>query len=373
MELPTVTPELRELYRRGIEDPTNLTRSERNQIFHLLPPEEEDHIIQTKLKLGSKEELIAKAYSAPDTLTKDEAGFLTVRRPKLRTHMSDEDQKLGDEAYQSVITKEEHQAWINAIVRKHAIAKQEADERAAKSKRHLEAYKLAAQQPRAAWVQKMVDADVQQWGFVCFRVAYTGRADDPAWDRFKEYYTATGKYVSSLWRGLSELWPKHNTIFVSDNTLDGASSEALRKRFSEMRANNEIPDGVRTDVFLVADERTLLDEAILSGKPYNVSPATLNFFMRHPVNYVKVPAPFLKAVDPTHDPSAPVPTNGPYAGFNGEFEYPLPKTFDWLNYSFWAGTETMKQRYWQTQAFEWMVDWPPFAPYPLYSCKDPKR
>ena len=61
-----------------------------------------------------------------------------------------------------------------------------------------------------------------------------------------------------------------------------------------------------------------------------------------------------------------VSTDGPYAGFEGEISYRLPKTFDWLHYGFFAQSETWGQRYWQTKE----IDWGPYkvasTPYPAY-------
>lgn len=55
----------------------------------------------------------------------------------------------------------------------------------------------------------------------------------------------------------------------------------------------------------------------------------------------------LRVVDPDHDPSAqPVRTEGPYAGFDGEIAVPLPKVFDWLYYTFFAGSKSWQLRYW---------------------------
>jgi hypothetical protein len=72
-------------------------------------------------------------------------------------------------------------------------------------------------------------------------------------------------------------------------------------------------------------------------------------------------------VDPDHDPSAqPVYTEGPYAGFDGEIKVPLPKVFDWLFYTFFAGSKSWLVRYWETKTKDWTSLLMPFSPYPGY-------
>ena len=186
----------------------------------------------------------------------------------------------------------------------------------------------------------MVDGGLQRWGFVCFQTAYGGqKTSDERWELFNTYYTAVGKHVSGIWKGLKPLWSNHTTVFVSDPPLDGCSTERLRGRFGDMRAAREIPEGLRTDVFLVADEQALSDRCIGSGKPYDTTPCISNVFAFGSVSRyrVRIKAPLVRAVDPDYNPATvTVSTDRPYAGFKGEISYRLPKTFDWLHYSFFA-------------------------------------
>lgn len=116
---------------------------------------------------------------------------------------------------------------------------------------------------------------------------------------------------------------------------------------------DEIPEGVRSDVFLVVEKKALSNEQVITGERY--------FHFREPRKTA-----YLRAVDPDHDPATPVPLEGNYAGFNGEITVPLPKVFDWLYYTLFSGSESWKIRYWQTTTKEWRPDVKSFSPYPGY-------
>ncbi len=77
MEPFEVTLELHALYPRAVEDPGSITRGELNEIFRRPPPEEEGREIQSRFKLASRVELVAKANTFPGTLTEDEVDYLT--------------------------------------------------------------------------------------------------------------------------------------------------------------------------------------------------------------------------------------------------------------------------------------------------------
>lgn len=201
---------------------------------------------------------------------------------------------------------------------------------------------------------------------MCFRTAYGAGADDEMWRLFKRWYNGAGEHVALIWMGFRDLWPRHMTHFVSDPSLEGCSTEWLRERFRDRRAAGEIPDGLRTNAFLVADERAIADDCIAPNKPYHTTPCIMNVFGRANTYRGLVDAPLLRAVDPDYDTAAILPTEGPYAGYRGELSFRLPEAFDWLHYSFWAGSETWEKRYWQTRE----IEWPPyklrFATYPTY-------
>lgn len=356
-----VTSHLRALFNRAIDDPASITTAEKNEIRLLPPPDEEDRVIRETLPSNSRAELVAKAVTAPETLSREEEQFLKPEYWKRNKFMSQEDRELMYKAIDATTLSDEQTAQANAYKRefqRHKVERAE-KERIFQLRDHLRNL------PRAEWVQRMVDADIQRWGFVCFRTAYGAeKAGDERWELFKTYYATTGKHVSQIWKGFRDLWPKHTTHFVSDPALDGCSTEQLRERFRDMRAAGEIPDGLRTDVFLAADEQAIADDCVGSDKPYTTVPCTMNVFGTN-MYRVRIPAPLLRAIDPDHDP-ATVPTEGPYAGFKGEISYRLPKTFDWLHYTFFAESETWLHRYWYTENIEWAPFRIPHAPYPGY-------
>ncbi len=142
------------------------------------------------------------------------------------------------------------------------------------------------------------------------------------------------------WKGGRDLMSLHSTFWVSDGTtLAGAGTAALREKVRAMREAGEIPEGVRDDVFLVVDEAVLRNSQFVRGVPISVS-QPLSEVLR------------LRGVDPDHDPTKAVPTDGPEEGFAGEIEVPLPRVFDWLFYTFFAGSESWRRRYVQTNARE---------------------
>ncbi|SPN98640.1 related to double substrate-specificity short chain dehydrogenase/reductase 2 [Cephalotrichum gorgonifer] len=96
-----------------------------------------------------------------------------------------------------------------------------------------------------------------------------------------------------------------------------------------MREGGKIPDGVWTDVFLVADEETLADESIGPGKYYKVAPAMFNVFRKESKDMVRISTPLMRAIHPGDDAAAmPVPKEGKYARFDGEISFPLPRQFN---------------------------------------------
>jgi hypothetical protein len=186
-------------------------------------------------------------------------------------------------------------------------------------------------------------------------------------ERFREL--ETGEYVTRWWKGAWHLWPTHESVWVSDRgALDGADTATLRAHMRAMREAGQIPEGVRRDVFLLVDKGVLCHEEFVNTTPISAS---------HKRDTIR-----LRAVDPDHDPTAQlIPTEGPYAGFDGEVAVPLPKVFDWLYYTFFAGTEPWLVRYRQTKAerkegegvapqhqntkgVPWWVK--PIMPYPRY-------
>jgi len=118
---------LRALYRRAITDPTSLSRADKNAVLGRPSPEEEDRLCQDRVHL-SFPELLAKALSDPQALSRDEAELLThgadhhpaVRRADfvegfLRdAPMSPEDRRLQTTAREALRDSEEERARANA-------------------------------------------------------------------------------------------------------------------------------------------------------------------------------------------------------------------------------------------------------------------
>ncbi|KAL2171190.1 hypothetical protein VTG60DRAFT_3501 [Thermothelomyces hinnuleus] len=359
-------------------DPASITPAEKNDILWLPPPEVENQLLQSAFNLGSREALVAKALINDGAeLSYDEAKWLeslgrhdpfeelsitaSLNRLERRLQSPAADRKLVDDAQSAVLTLDEDRARIHARNQWNRLNKEHrraAEERRAKIR---ELRKL----PRAIWVQQIVDARLPRWGFVILRTAYGPDDDDggggggggdhhhhhhhhhhhpcsdAAWERFQAYFKNACGYMRTLCKGSSELVRTHASVWVSDRaTLDGADTATLRARARAMREAGQIPNGVRVDVFLVVDESVLREEKVASGiviSPHNKKEAVR-----------------LRAVDPDHDPSAqPVPAEGPYAGFDGEISVSLHRVFDWLYYTFFAGSETWPLRYSRTKTEAW--------------------
>jgi hypothetical protein len=124
-----------------------------------------------------------------------------------------------------------------------------------------------------------------------------------------------------------ELTNSHQPVFVSDTVLDGADNAILRERFKRMREQDEIPKGIATYSFLVADAEFFTQTVVTSKILYNPKPRG--------DPYPWETALFIRAIDPNHDESAPVDLTG----FKGEITIPLPKVFGWLCYCFFAKSE----------------------------------
>lgn len=131
------------------------------------------------------------------------------------------------------------------------------------------------------------------------------------------------------------------------------STPALRAYVRAVRETGQIPEGVRGDVFLVADQNVFRNEPVNKGVPSS----------RSDTNDIVC----LRAVDPDHDPFASsIPPEESYAGFDGEITVPLPKVFDWLYYTFFAGSESWPGRYRETKTKDWTLWLLPFPPYSGY-------
>jgi hypothetical protein len=348
--------ERRALLERASADPASITPAEKNDILLLPPADVENQLHQSNFNLNSRAELVAKGLRDDGAeLTFDEARWfrnLGEENPwrkagidawfegfhrRFRTPI--DDRMLLRDAQEVVLTPDEQRARSNA--------KQRADRLREEKVRFKEEQRAKLRelhgQRRAKWVQSMLDAALPRWGFVVLRTAYPddeSDADnccsDAAWQRLPDYFKGTCKFVLNMWKGGWDLVPTHENVWVSDReALEGGDTATLRARMRAMREAGEIPEGVRGDVFLVADKDMFCNEFFANGIPYSE---------RNKRETIR-----LRAVDPDHDPSAqPVPTEGPYTGFDGEITLPLPKVFEWLYYTFFAESESWPLRYWQT-------------------------
>ncbi|KAL7789494.1 hypothetical protein V8C37DRAFT_386080 [Trichoderma ceciliae] len=200
----------------------------------------------------------------------------------------------------------------------------------------------------------MFDAKLSRWGFAIFRTSY-GEGTEHKWLCFKMAYGHTKKaQLCKCWGRATSLFYNHHPFLVSDPLLEGADIDVLRQRFKAMREQNEIPDRIAMDCFLIVDQ-TVLDQSSttvyqpkLPGEP---DPWQSTFSLR--------------AINPDYDASAPIPVEGDSSGYKGEITIPFPKVFDWLYYCFLAKSEDWETRYKVVKggAAEMMS---PSSPYPAY-------
>jgi hypothetical protein len=180
------------------------------------------------------------------------------------------------------------------------------------------------------------------WGFVIFRTCYR---DEGAWQKFREYFAKVAETSVLHYNSGPLLWPSFRAVFVEDKALNGASNEELRMKFRKMRSTEQLPKGIRTTCFLVADPAVIEDPA--AKMPYAPRyrfdlQATLDIRPEDPMV-------FIRAVDPDYeveddatsldDKGDEVQTKQPAEehggndldGFKGEARLILPKVFDWLH------------------------------------------
>lgn len=130
-------PDLEDLYRRVIADPASASRADRNAVFRLPPPDEEDHLCIAKTGLTIAE-LKLKTLTEPEKMTLDETKILSSAwgvlngqwealgseecQNRLRREAEDTSslKTLADEAEMkllSVETQDETDATVNATKR----------------------------------------------------------------------------------------------------------------------------------------------------------------------------------------------------------------------------------------------------------------
>jgi hypothetical protein len=365
---PTRIPdELKALFLRIAADPASATRADRNKIFGEPPPDEEDRLC--KEKTGSTmEELKNKGLTNPDTLTEDECDIL-MHGTKLsgkdhfwKYHLLDDERQLVDQVHEILWTDDDTDMKRNAYRRSPAFddVREERREKKKQDRAAAQAAKWRAARPQ--WVNHMLDAKLSQWGFVIFRTAYS-EGTEQKWLYFQRAYSSNefGQLRRS-WKFATHLSAKHKPFLVCDPSLEGADPDVLRRQFKTMRERNEIPDGIATDCFLVADQ-TALDQStavsMTDWKPkvqlFVADQTALGQSAEFYVKGYKPKAPgepdpwestfSVRAVNPDYDTSVLSPSEGDLAGYEGEITIPLPKIFDWLYYCFFAKSEDWETRY----------------------------
>ncbi|KAI3396861.1 hypothetical protein diail_11633 [Diaporthe ilicicola] len=409
MTTPRSDSELEQLYRRVIADPQSATRAEYNIVWQWPPPEEEDRLCVEKTGL-TRAGLVAKALAAPGELTRDEALIIhdaqgvnfaarpsiaeVLRRRKERTPLD----ALRDEAGASLRRAAgagEKAALMNAVERTIALGRAEAETTQRGWDEREAAERLRAGTP---WVGAMLRNGLldggASWGFVVFRTGSYGGgpAADEAWRRFRGYFDSAAEAMILHFNSGPLLWPKFRAVFVERKELEGASDEELRDEFRRMRRGaggagaQELPKGMRTSCFLVADRSAIECEAVTTGfivRHDNGQAPSVNIRPDDPVAYVR-------AVDPDFRErrgqgiQGPAPdrggevigTQGAAAGkedamadFPGAVKVALPRVFDWLHFvcfhaergAAWEGrpcAHGWPEIYQQTKEPEvWVRDW----------------
>lgn len=342
----SLSPEERALYLRIIADPASVTRADKNQVYEKPPPDEEDRLCKDKVGM-TMEELKRKALSNPDALTEDECNILVCgvakrnkssgRRSFWKFHLAKDDRKLAGLVDEILYTQDDIE--INRRANHHL---HDFDEVRAEQRQNIRQQRIAerAAQMRAGeprWVRHMFDAKLPRWGFVIFRTAYS-EGTKYKWVLFQSIYDQhTLGQLHHCWDAAARLSSTHDPLPVSDPLLEGADIDTLRQRFKAMREQDEIPAGIATDCFLVADQAAL-DESYLKSKTrYKPkAPGELDPWQS---------AISVRVINPDYDASVPIASEGELAGYKGEITIPLPKVFDWLYYSFLAKSEDWETRY----------------------------
>ncbi|KAH8894261.1 hypothetical protein GQ53DRAFT_839891 [Thozetella sp. PMI_491] len=357
MSTSATSPVLDSLYRQAIVDPASITRADENTIRGQPPPEEEDRLCAT-ITGATRPELVAKAVAHPQDLTQDECKILVSSKG---VNFRDEENLSLDELLEGIERRRRERNLLreNAIVALNQASSEDTKQalQAAHSRlaaiQHAEdeAYKSRWAEHEGerrlregtAWIRGMLKTGLLEngkdcWGFVVFRTGCYD--DDAAWEHFQACFSQTGE-TAVMWFNLGPLiWPSFRAVFVSDPALNGASTEQLRERFKAMRDSGELPKGIRTNCFLIADAAAINSEA-----------TTMTYEMRREPG----PTVFIRAADPDYKPPLASPSAATAGcegketasqndanrearkereagGFTGEVTLALPKVFDWFHW-----------------------------------------
>ncbi|KAJ4417420.1 hypothetical protein N0V82_006187 [Gnomoniopsis sp. IMI 355080] len=356
----------------GTAGTASVTRTERNVVFRRPSPDEEDRLCIASVGL-TMPALRAKAIANPDALTEEDCKLLTLGadyavrdyfdNPFWHRQLPPDERALVEKVWGLISFDEPQEQEALNIAREREKNVFFPKKLEAKKRKREEAERQLDRLVREGtpkWVNELKDAGLPRHGFVIFRTAY-GPGMGAAWQNFTGLYQGTCRFhFASCWRRSDNLASKHRPVWVGGNddddavSLDGADIATLRRRFRTMREQGEIPDGIATDCFLVVDEATLRQHKVVTRSFHE--PKGANPFETSPV---------IRAVNPDHDESTSVPSEGDLAEFTGEISIPLPKVFDWLYYCFFAKSEDWEARFRATKGGPAeLPDW--LAPYPFY-------
>ncbi|CAD0110492.1 unnamed protein product [Aureobasidium uvarum] len=147
-----------------------------------------------------------------------------------------------------------------------------------------------------AVVQVVEEAGYHDFGFAIVRLDYT---DEQEWERWKGCFDIVQDQTVDDSLGGAKIKDKLLTMFVEDQELQGTGWHGAVSYFSDLRNNDQVPEGLDTPVILVADQTSVNS-------------------LLHPTKHVK---PWIWAVDLSYDwkighvPPAVVISTVKYPGF----------------------------------------------------------
>ncbi|KAJ4303863.1 hypothetical protein N0V88_001460 [Collariella sp. IMI 366227] len=390
-------PEHEGLYRRAAADPQSISRAERNAIWNHPPPEDEDRLCVAKTGC-TRAELLAKALANPEQLTHLETKILCDYRgvnydmPKYGT-FDERLEELGLNILRQPTPLEK--VRNEAVERLWAIRSIEEVNAMANANAILFAFQKTEMEARHQELRDMDKARLLKidgaecWGFVVFRTGcYHGDEAEAVWQRFRDHLLKVAEVSVLHWYSGPELRPSLRVFFAEGKDLEGATNEELRARFRKMRdgtGDDNLPKGIRTNCFLVADESVIKSEA--TQAPYmprytNDLEGEVRILDEDPVVYIRAVdpnygAPASPAGKSTEDETVKIPSarvipasnrsssaapgdadtlakeqRKEMAHFKGEAIVALPRVFDWLHYvCFFAergATPTLDARIYET-------------------------
>ncbi|KAF3806994.1 hypothetical protein GCG54_00007248 [Colletotrichum gloeosporioides] len=363
-----LSPDTHALYIRAMEDPSALSFNEKRQVMGRAPIKDEDNEESVNLFGRSIQKLIKKAHDAPYELTLEECEFIekTMKTPPRNAldRLTPEHEKLEEDARGKVketVDQEESFTEFLGVIAATNRAQQLRLDRQMKREWGVEAdmrtrLEAAKDLQRPTWLQEMVDANMEDWGFIVFRTGHVEdfyddtksqkEKDDVAWARFEEaYYTVATHGLKYQWANLGgdELSDAHNSLFIAVPEQPTPTMADMRHIFRQIRNNGQIPSGIRKDCFLVADMSTVPFEWLLEEPMSYTDIYIRQFAGTHSMD--------VQAVDP--DAEETVSSDG---GFAGEINVPLTRVYDWLYYSLFAMSDSWDQRHHITTTQTWTQD-----------------